>query len=204
MKEHESEKNSPRRLGIILAGGRSHRMGEDKASLVFQGNTLLEHAIQLLDVCGCSDIRISGRDGSTRGHCGVADQFKNMGPVGGLVSVIEANRHDLSEGDVLLIIPVDQPLLTAELLTAMVDAAQGHAGCSVFGMPLPLVLIVSDALFQRCAEAGHSFVQGDAWSMRQFVHPFSIDHYPCSDQLKTTMFNVNTPDQWALLRDGLF
>ena len=41
-------------LGVVLAGGRSLRMGVDKARLRWQGRTLLEYGIACLKTAGCA------------------------------------------------------------------------------------------------------------------------------------------------------
>ena len=47
--------------GVVLAGGKSSRMGEDKAQLVWQGETLLDRARQCLRTAGWDDVLVSGR-----------------------------------------------------------------------------------------------------------------------------------------------
>src|SRR5580693_7750553 len=49
----------PSRMGFVLAGGKSSRMGSDKAFLETDGQTLLDRALDALDVV-CSCVKIVG------------------------------------------------------------------------------------------------------------------------------------------------
>ncbi|MBS1799073.1 MAG: molybdenum cofactor guanylyltransferase [Acidobacteria bacterium] len=95
----------------ILAGGRSTRMGQDKAMLELAGRPLVEHAVRKLrsitpDVC-----ILSGNPAMARFAPPVADLHVNCGPLGG----IEAALSD-SKKHWVLIVPVDTPFVPAALL----------------------------------------------------------------------------------------
>ena len=98
-------------LGVVLAGGRSQRMGVDKARLLWRGRTLLEHATGMLREAGCSRVLVSG---DYPGYACVPDQFPDRGPLGGLASIVghagEARW---------LVVAIDQPLLDASMLRAL-------------------------------------------------------------------------------------
>ncbi len=89
----------PRDAGaIVLAGGRSSRMGMDKRFLDMDGLPLVEHVYRqiqgtfgevLLSVAGAPYPRISGVR-----H--VVDRFGDAGPMGGVASALEESRYDLN------------------------------------------------------------------------------------------------------------
>ena len=72
-------------LGVVLAGGRSQRMGADKARLVWRGERLLDRAVSMLRGAGCTRVLVSG-DYPEYPH--VADCYGDRGPLGGLASKI--------------------------------------------------------------------------------------------------------------------
>ena len=98
---------------VLLAGGRSSRMGTDKALLVWAGGTLLTHMHTTLLRAGAAQVVVSG-DRPELG--GVPDAEPGTGPMGALAQL--APR--LQDG-AWLVVPVDMPLLTPELMHALHD-----------------------------------------------------------------------------------
>jgi molybdopterin-guanine dinucleotide biosynthesis protein A len=89
--------------GFVLAGGKSRRMGQDKAMLHFRNHSLLDHMVQLLSTVA-NPVRVVGR--------GILpDQIPDCGPLGGILTALDA-----SESAMNLIVAVDLPLLSPEFL----------------------------------------------------------------------------------------
>jgi molybdopterin-guanine dinucleotide biosynthesis protein A len=99
---------------MVLAGGRSTRMGRDKALLDWHGQPLLKRQLDALRAAGMDDVRVSGDRPDYRG---VADARPGLGPLAGLAAVA---GETVGEAD-LLVIPVDMPLLQAALLRRLRD-----------------------------------------------------------------------------------
>ena len=100
-------------LGVVLAGGLSSRMGQDKAQLKRKSErenssmlSMLEFSKQVLSDSGISNIVVSGD------NYDVPDKIKQGGPVGGILSVLSKYPQAKS----LLILPVDLPCMTAKAL----------------------------------------------------------------------------------------
>ena len=104
-------------LGVVLAGGLSSRMGQDKAQLqrdnVGSSLSMLDFSKQLLIDSGISNIVISGDNHQ------VADRIKNTGPVGGIHSVLQYCLSKQTQPKALLILPVDLPLMTSAMLSEL-------------------------------------------------------------------------------------
>lgn len=101
----------------ILAGGESRRMGEDKAWLRFDGETLLGRAIATVRRAGVSEIFISGRPGVDYSQFGcpvLLDVEAGFGPVAGIERALRAAQCPL-----VLVLAVDMPLITVELLNKL-------------------------------------------------------------------------------------
>ncbi|PAW79625.1 MAG: hypothetical protein B9S32_03560 [Verrucomicrobia bacterium Tous-C9LFEB] len=96
---------------VLLAGGKSTRMGRDKASLPYQGRMLWEHQIETLRESGAAEILISGPPHGVYADSGytiISDASVNCGPIGGLYSTLAKAAH----GHVLLL-AVDLPHMTS-------------------------------------------------------------------------------------------
>ena len=107
--------------GFVVAGGRSARMGQDKAMLLFSGQTLLDHAITKLRAVTDHVFVLCG---PTRRYeeCGVPvieDAICGAGPAGGLYSALASAQ---ARGHLhALWLAVDLPLVPVSVLTSLVD-----------------------------------------------------------------------------------
>jgi molybdopterin-guanine dinucleotide biosynthesis protein A len=164
---------SPRIAGIVLAGGKSSRMGRDKALLEYQGRPLLHHMMGLLRAAGLSEIFVSG---NLPGYPCVPDVSPAAGPVGGIISVVREKQ----DYDGYLFIPVDMPLLPAQGLRLLLSQ---DGGAYFIGWPLPLFLVPPAMPSQASSVQGFIKDQG--------IYP--IDIPPTMDNL---MKNANTPEEW--------
>ncbi len=111
---------------VVLAGGQSSRMGRDKAWLEVQGQSLLARQIQLARAVGAAEVFISGRadqDYAPLGCPVLTDNFPKAGPLAGIESALQIGRNPL-----LLVIPVDMPLLTAAALEQLKQQSGGRDG----------------------------------------------------------------------------
>lgn len=97
--------------GIILAGGKSTRMGTDKADLVLNGKTFLEIQAEKLRHIGISDICLSGYSAPLPYTRCVADIRPGLGPLGGICSCFISCSCRYA-----LVLSVDTPLISEDSL----------------------------------------------------------------------------------------
>jgi molybdopterin-guanine dinucleotide biosynthesis protein A len=95
----------------VLAGGRSSRMGRDKALLELAGKSLLEHALTKLRRIGEDVAILSNNEELARFAPVVRDLHPDCGPMSGLEAALTHARHEWS-----LIVPVDIPFLPTVFL----------------------------------------------------------------------------------------
>lgn len=106
------------RAGFVMAGGKSSRMGKNKAFLELGGQTLLSRALaKLKQVCG--NATIIG-ESATYGDFGpnIEDQIPGCGPLAGIHAAL---RHSSAQLNVML--AVDMPLVSTELLDFLATIA---------------------------------------------------------------------------------
>lgn len=104
--------------GFVLAGGKSTRMGQDKAAVTLNGRTLLEHALAALrDVC--RDVSILGKFELYGALAPVyEDIFPGCGPLGGIHAALANSQTHFN-----LIIGVDTPFLAPGFLSYLAERA---------------------------------------------------------------------------------
>jgi molybdenum cofactor guanylyltransferase len=105
---------------FILAGGKSTRMGTDKAFVVLEGRTLLARTLDLARAV-TADVRIVGAAEKFAAFAPVVeDVFRGCGPLGGIHAALRASAAELN-----LILAVDVPFVSAGLLEFLVARARG-------------------------------------------------------------------------------
>lgn len=121
----------PRTAGAVLAGGRSTRMGTDKAEIVLGGQTLLARAWHLLAGL-VAPVWVCCAPGMARtGYPCLTDAREGEGPARGVVAALEAARAHGARR--VLILACDLPCLTRELLVGLLNApAPAGALASVY------------------------------------------------------------------------
>lgn len=129
-------------IGLVLAGGQSRRMGQDKALMRYQGRTLIDNAALLLQSASCDKVLIS------RNAPGfLNDKIEDAGPLSGVHAVLDAlSQSDNHNGNPceLLVLPVDMPQMTPELLRILVSRGrEAEKACYVEKRFLPFYLPVT-------------------------------------------------------------
>ncbi|MHB1308024.1 MAG: molybdenum cofactor guanylyltransferase [Limisphaerales bacterium] len=103
---------------VILAGGKSSRMGHDKAWLPMDGQPLLTRQIAVVRELGPVELFISGRadtDYRSLGYPVLKDAFPDAGPLAGIVAGLQAATAPL-----VLVLAVDMPEMTSATLRDLV------------------------------------------------------------------------------------
>lgn len=106
---------------IVLAGGKSSRMGTDKADLCLNGRTFLEWQIEKGRALGIEDIQVSGYRGTRCAIPVTQDRLSEKGPLGGLEQCLRRAKHPKC-----LVLSVDVPLVPLSELEKLLHAAAGN------------------------------------------------------------------------------
>jgi molybdopterin-guanine dinucleotide biosynthesis protein A len=122
----------PGLTGILLVGGASTRFGSPKALARLDDETLAERAWRVLgEVCPTRTAVGKHADGLDLPWPVLDDGTSTRAPIAGLVAGLRAAGDDLC-----VALPVDCPLVTADLLLGLADACTGDAAVPQTG-PLP-------------------------------------------------------------------
>ncbi len=113
---------------VILAAGQSSRFGNIKALAKFEDQTLLEHALSAAKNCDCNDIHLVLGAHKTEIETNIALEncniIYNPDHATGMASSIKLAVNTLKDSDALLFMAIDQPLIQAEDLNALISMHQ--------------------------------------------------------------------------------
>ena len=129
------------RAGFVLAGGKSTRMGSDKAFLEFEGRTLLDRALTVMATV-CDHVKIVAdpvKFAKYESETVIADTFPGCGPLGGIHAALAQSSFRLN-----LMLAVDMPFVSCELLSFLFARAEDNA--AVVNVPR-----INDGLQPLCA-----------------------------------------------------
>ena len=178
---------------ILLAGGKSSRMGRDKAELHFQGMTLLEWQVQKLQRLGIKDVMLSGSRREMAGVRVVPDEFPGQGPLSGLHACMKAARCPDC-----LVLSVDVPLAPPLALEALAGAHRASGAAVTLlrhgGKWEPLIGVYRSGLFRRA----ESILRGKNTAVRRLLDEtgFELLDWPGDEEL---FLNCNTPEDYERL-----
>ena len=111
---------------VLLAGGESRRLGQDKATAMFQGEPLWRRQLNLLQRINPSEIMISARnepEWRPREIDFVPDAPPSRGPLTGIVAALAHMK-----GTHLLVLAVDMPFMSKTHLQSLCHLCQPNCG----------------------------------------------------------------------------
>ncbi|MHB8919112.1 MAG: molybdenum cofactor guanylyltransferase, partial [Desulfocucumaceae bacterium] len=109
--------------GIILAGGKSNRMGRNKALLKIGSLTLIERVARVLSAV-CPEIVIVGGSAADFGHLGypvIPDIYPGCGPLSGIHAGLSAIKNEYG-----FVSACDIPFINKNLIRRIISRAEGH------------------------------------------------------------------------------
>ena len=177
---------------IILAGGRSSRMGTDKAKLQVGDKTLLERMVEKVRHLGITEGIICGCSECPEGTRYVPDLIPGRGPLSGIHAGLKQVCHQSS-----LVLPVDMPLIPEETLKLLIEA---HGSLPITALtlkdhPEPLVAVYDARLVQDCEK----ILQEEKTSPRRLFDMYGYRPVPYTKD-PVFLINCNTPEEFALVQ----
>ncbi len=184
---------------LLLAGGRSRRMGRDKAGLEWNGRTLGEHQVSTLAATGAWPLLLSCRADQTWSPAGFM-RVEDRDDHGGVLSAI-VEAWSATDAQVLTILAVDLPLVSAEFLDRLAGIAR-EGGVSVVPKsgdrfePLAAAWHRSSIPALQRALVTESSLQGVCATLQQEGRLRAFE--PGAEEIRQ-LTNLNTPEDLARL-----
>ncbi|WP_084639564.1 NTP transferase domain-containing protein [Geitlerinema sp. PCC 9228] len=187
--------------GLVLAGGYSTRMGQDKATLNIHGCSQARYAADLL-AAHCDTVYVSKRTDQTMPadatHYPVLpDRYLNFGPTGGILSA-----QDTVPDAAWLVLACDLPFVSANTLEFLLHHRHPQRCATAFrnsqnNFPEPLCTIYEP----KSRFAFHQFLALGSQCPRQMLNnsPTALLSQPDARWLT----NINTPEELAAARQAL-
>lgn len=162
----------------VFAGGASVRMGTDKADVIVDGVSMLEHVVDTFQPIADEVFVVGGRPREISGARYVADTWPGEGPVGALLTAFDAVSEDV---DVIVSASCDLARLNGSVVGELVAALRASDALSA----VPLIGGVCQwhlAAWRRRAQVGlrQAFDQGTR-SMRRASGSVSRVHVVSAD-----------------------
>jgi molybdopterin-guanine dinucleotide biosynthesis protein A len=176
----------------VLVGGRSSRMGRDKALLPYRGGVLAEFVARAVKLAAGSAVLVGSP--SRIAHLGypvLRDIYPGEGPLGGILSVLEHNAAEWN-----LIVACDMPEISAGFLSGLLDAAEHEdADALIPAGPSGLLEPLCGVYHRRSREALYRAFAAGIRKVTAAFPGLRIAVFPVPEL--TPFQNVNTPEDWA-------
>jgi len=179
-------------FGLVLAGGKSRRMGRDKALLDHDGQSQLAYLVELLN--GSVDkVFVSTRpdqknDEERSQFEQIVDRYDDLGPVAGILSAL----HEYPDVD-WLVVACDLPNIDEQTITHLLQQRDGEQAFTAYisshdGLPEPLCALYRSG----CTRIVEEFVDAGVNCPRKIL--IRSDTCLLEQPDPSSLDNVNTPD----------
>lgn len=179
---------------LLLAGGKSARMGTSKAELLYEGKTFLQHMIDKAHALGIDKCYISGYTSQQEDVKTVWDIYPDRGPLSGIHATMRTMTTPYC-----LVLPVDAPKLPVEILEGLLQRHEASSNQKVLiwehGVRQePLIAVYPTAMAGAIEElirehAAPVFRAIDTWGFESFRMEMEQEQ----------IININTPELYKKL-----
>lgn len=188
---------------FVLSGGKSSRMGSDKALLELGGKSLIARAVELASKMS-RDVAIVGDPQKLAGFGRViTDVFPDRGPLGGIHAALSQSSADLN-----LILAVDLPFLRVGFLEFLLQQAQSSGAtvtvASTSGYFHPLCACYRKSFLSVAEQAlteGRNKI--DALFGHVTLRVITEEELSANGFTSSLLRNVNTPEEWERAQTDL-
>ena len=186
--------DKPNITGIILAGGKSSRMGSDKGFVLLNGKPFVAHIIQALKPLVTDIIIVSNNtDYDVFNEIRINDIINNSGPLAGLYSGLSQSKTDLN-----IVLSCDVPLITTSVLKLLVDTASQNFDiiqAQYKNETMPLIAIYH----KKCVQKTKELLDQGEKRLRSLAKHFNTGSLLIEDAYEKSIRNINTNEQLKLL-----
>ena len=190
--------------GFVLAGGKSSRMGRDKALLQLKDQSLLQRSVRLVGSTTSANTVVVGarRDGFA--DCTfVSDDWPENGPLGGITTALRVTSADWN-----LIVACDMPYLTSAWLEFLIGRARASAADVVLAENNGRLEPLCAMYHKRCEEPLTAALERGMRKVTEVLQTLNLDRiqpaeWRAFDPVGCLFKNVNSPADYEEARRRL-
>lgn len=191
------QQSYPNVTGVLLAGGKSRRMGQDKALLEIEGIPLFEHSLTLLQQFFTTILIAGDRpDLSQSRFSALADIYPGSA-LGGLHTGLQAAKTDW-----VFVVPCDMPYPDARLVSLLLKHRTGVDAV------VPRTESGYEPVFalyhKNCLAPMEQMLRQNQYRIYDFYQRIKIrylDPPQLPDGWQRSLINLNTPNQLARIKE---
>ena len=176
--------------GIILAGGKSSRMGEDKAFLELKGKPFIEYSIEAVKPLVSEIMIVSNNPDYDRFNLNrVDDIIQNSGPLAGIYSGLVNSKTDYN-----LVLSCDIPLITTEVLKLLINDVEPDIDVVQmvsYGKPMPLIALYK----KQCKTLFYKLLQNNERRLHMALSQCKVKNIMLNSENELFTTNINTPEE---------
>jgi molybdopterin-guanine dinucleotide biosynthesis protein A len=188
--------------GFVLAGGKSSRMGQDKALMRLGGKLLVQRAAEILRPF-VREVTLLAPAGRYRnlGLSMVADKWPDQGPLAAVCTGLLSSSAEWS-----IFLACDLPLVSRQFIRLLVQRVRATRSDAVVPRTEDGWQPLSAAYHSRCRTAFARAIQEDGRSIiRLFdevrVEVITHDEMVSAGLREGELVNMNTPEDWARIAE---
>lgn len=178
--------------GLVLAGGKSLRMGQDKSSLEYFGKTQRQVAFDLLAKF-CAEVWVSAKESQISDWADdlpyLKDEYENYGPLGGILTALNFQKNRA-----WLIIACDLPFVNEELIQTLISHRNSQKPATAFFQTDNFVEPLCTIWEVQSREMIESFIKKNIFSPQKILQ--SIDCQLIRLDNSYYLQNINTPEAY--------
>jgi molybdopterin-guanine dinucleotide biosynthesis protein A len=185
--------------GVILAGGKSKRIGKNKAFLTLNGKFFIIHSLEKLKEI-FNDVIIISDEVDKFSFLGVKvfpDIIKDAGPLGGIYTALMNIEKDYA-----FIVPCDMPLLRVSAIKEIIKHASKNK--IVIGFSENEIYPLLGIYPKKFKNDLKNYILKGGRKVMEFIESFKMVKKVDLSKFKEYLINVNTPSDYKLIEKKFF
>ena len=185
---------------IILAGGKSSRMGSDKGLVLLNGKPMISYIIEILKKMQIPIIIISNNENYKQFGLPVfADIIKEKGPLGGIYTGLKNSKTESN-----IIVSCDVPFLSNRIIELLINKDNGYPISVVQsnGKTHPLIGLYSKKIVKKLFDT----ILLEKLKVRSFIEEFPLNTIELDKQeileYENEIRNINTQEELKIIVYG--